>query len=96
MRGTAVRLELDRDQIQERNSHRNLTVPLIVVLESSMPCQEFLELEASLHRYSERRQQTGEASKERRSGKPTGFRMGEARLAFMLMLHRQSCAICRG
>jgi hypothetical protein len=61
-----------------------------------MRCQEFIELEASSHRYTERRQTKATTAKERRTGKPEGFRMGQARLAFMLMLHLQTCAICRG
>ena len=61
-----------------------------------MPCQEFLELEASSHRYTERRNKIEETAAERRSGKPAGFRAGEARYAYILLLHLQSCAICRG
>ena len=65
-----------------------------------MPCQEFVELEASSHRYSERRTQTQDATldatQERRTGKAAGFRAGEARLAFILMLHLQNCDVCRG
>jgi hypothetical protein len=60
-----------------------------------MPCQEFIELEASSHRYTERRNKAEEAPEERRSGEPSGFRAGQARYACILMLHLQGCAICR-
>jgi hypothetical protein len=59
-----------------------------------MPCQELIELEASSHRYNERRQETATPAKERRAGKSAGFRAGAARYAFIIMNHRQSCKIC--
>jgi hypothetical protein len=61
-----------------------------------MPCQEFIELEASSLRFTERRNQTVETPGERRTGKPAGYRAGEARYAYILMLHLQNCVICRG
>lgn len=61
-----------------------------------MPCRELLELQASSHRYTERRNRTEETAGERRSGKPTGFRFGEARYAYLVNLHLQSCKVCCG
>jgi hypothetical protein len=69
---------------------------LLVLLEFSMPCQEFIELEASSQRFTERRNKTVETSGERCAGKPAGYRAGEARYAYILMLRLQNCAVCRG
>jgi hypothetical protein len=60
-----------------------------------MPCKEMIELEASFHRYTERRRLDIATKQERRQGLADRFRAGEARLAFIVLSHRQKCNLCR-
>jgi hypothetical protein len=58
-----------------------------------MSCQEMKELQLRYDRYKERRSKTETPAKERRS-MPTGHRAIQARIAYLMLAHRQSCAQC--
>jgi hypothetical protein len=59
-----------------------------------MPCLEMKELETICSRYEERRGIAIPPNSERRST-PTGkYRAGQARIAYLIQLHRQSCTVC--
>jgi hypothetical protein len=67
---------------------------VIVVLEHRMPCLEMKELEAICSRYEERRRVAISPSSERRYMPFGKYRAGQARIAYLIRLHRQSCAAC--
>jgi hypothetical protein len=59
-----------------------------------MPCLEMQELEAVCSRYEERRRVAIPPISEQRN-KPSGkYRAGQARIAYLIQLHRQSCVAC--
>jgi hypothetical protein len=58
-----------------------------------MPCLEMKELETVCSKYEERRRVATPPSSERRNA-PGRYRAGEARIAYLIQLHRQSCAVC--
>jgi hypothetical protein len=59
-----------------------------------MPCLEMKELEAVSSRYEERRSVAIPLSSERRNTPSGRYRAGQARIAYLIQLHRQSCAAC--
>ncbi len=61
-----------------------------------MPCKEMLELEASFSHYAERRRMNVATPDDRRQDSNEGFRVGEARFAYIVLQHRLHCKVCRG
>jgi hypothetical protein len=59
-----------------------------------MPCLEMRELEAVCRRYGERRLEAIPPSSERRNAPFGRDRAGQARIAYLIQLHRQNCAAC--
>ena len=59
-----------------------------------MPCLEMKELEAVCSRYEERRRVAILPNSERRNTPSGRYRAGEARIAYLIQLHRQTCATC--
>lgn len=59
-----------------------------------MPCLEMKELEAVCSRYEERRRVAIQPNSERRNAPSGRYRAGQARIAYLIQLHRQSCATC--
>jgi hypothetical protein len=57
-----------------------------------MPCKEMKELEASFHRYQEAARSFTRINVSDLSG---GMPYGEARVAYTMQMHRQSCVVCR-
>jgi hypothetical protein len=60
-----------------------------------MPCTEMKELEASANRFAERRQVAMPANLERRKGSDVPHRTVQARIAYLMLMHRRNCAQCR-
>jgi hypothetical protein len=60
-----------------------------------MPCTEMKELEASANRSAERRQVVVAPSLERRKGSDVPHRTVQARIAYLMLVHRRNCALCR-
>jgi hypothetical protein len=60
-----------------------------------MPCIEMKELEASFSRYAERRQKVVASPVERRKGFDLRCRATQARNAYLILVHRHNCAVCR-
>jgi len=58
-----------------------------------MSCPEMKELEIICARFAERRANMVKPENERRNV-PTGHRAVQARIAYLMLAHRQSCAIC--
>lgn len=59
-----------------------------------MPCLELKELEEIYIRYEERRRVAIPPSSERRSTLIGRYRSSQARIAYLIRLHRQNCAAC--
>jgi hypothetical protein len=59
-----------------------------------MPCLQMKELEAVCSRYEERRRRVIPPSAERRNAPSERDRTGQARIAYIILLHRQNCAAC--
>ncbi len=57
-----------------------------------MPCKEMKELEASFHRHQEVSRAFNRINVGDISG---GMPYGEARVAYVMQMHRQSCILCR-
>jgi hypothetical protein len=60
-----------------------------------MPCTEMKELEASADRFAERRQVAIAPNPERRKGSDVPHRTEQARIAYLMLVHRRNCALCR-
>jgi hypothetical protein len=60
-----------------------------------MPCPEMKELEAFSKRFADRRLVSVPTELERRFGSVLGYRAAQARLAYLIQMHRQNCSICR-
>lgn len=58
-----------------------------------MSCPEMKELEIICTRFAERRAHMATPTTERRNV-PTGHRAVQARIAYLMLAHRQSCATC--
>jgi hypothetical protein len=58
-----------------------------------MSCKEMKELQLRYEKYVERRSKTEQPAKERRSI-PTGHRAVQARIAYLMLAHRQTCILC--
>jgi hypothetical protein len=57
-----------------------------------MPCKEMKELEASFHHHQEASRSFPPIDVSDLSG---GMPYGEARVAYTMQMHRQSCPLCR-
>jgi hypothetical protein len=57
-----------------------------------MPCTEMRELEAAYNSFAERRHVAVKPTSNRRK-MPTGWQ--RTRAAYVMQIHRQTCAICR-
>lgn len=57
-------------------------------------CLEMKELEAARSRYEERRRISIPPSLERRNTPSASYRAAQARFAYLIQLHRQSCFAC--
>lgn len=60
-----------------------------------MPCPEMKELEALGKRFADRRLVSVPTELERRFGPVLGDRAAQARLAYLIQMHRQNCSSCR-
>lgn len=60
-----------------------------------MPCSQMKELEFLGNRLADRRSQAQQPVEERRKGEGFGWRAGEARVAYLMQLHRVNCDICK-
>ena len=58
-----------------------------------MFCTEMKELQLRYDKYKERRSRAEKPATERRSV-PTGHRAIQARMAYLILAHRQTCALC--
>jgi hypothetical protein len=58
-----------------------------------MCCTEMKELEIRCDRYAERRAKMVTPTTERRAV-PTGHRAVQARIAYLMLAHRQNCTLC--
>jgi hypothetical protein len=64
-------------------------------LSSIMPCTEMMELQVSVAKYAERRRKMVAPECERRKGAGVGHRAVQARIAYLVLVHRRSCLVCR-
>ena len=60
-----------------------------------MPCTEMKELEANYSRFADRRHAAIPTKSERRKVSAGRLRADQARAAFVMLLHRQTCLVCR-
>jgi hypothetical protein len=60
-----------------------------------MPCIQMKELQVSYVKYDERRLKSIPASSERRKGVSGKRLVGQAELAYIMRVHKQTCAECR-
>jgi hypothetical protein len=61
-----------------------------------MWCATLKELEASIEKYDERRKVKVLPAIERRNGSTGIHRLGQSRVAYLIMMHRQTCSLCNG
>jgi hypothetical protein len=58
-----------------------------------MSCLEMKELQLRYEKYKERRSKSEAPTTERRS-LPAGHRAIQARIAYLMLAHRQNCSLC--
>lgn len=75
-------------------AHGSGYLPHGVIVEN--PCAELKELELAYSRYAERRVNSVKVANERRGSSDfIQWRAAQARTAYMIQQHRQSCPLCK-
>jgi hypothetical protein len=62
---------------------------------SIVSCTEMMELQTGVARYAERRREMIVPKYERRKDSGVGHRAVQARVAYLVMVHRRNCLVCR-
>jgi hypothetical protein len=88
-------LDISNINDQHKTSHIMIDTEQSNYQSTQMPCPEMKELEAFSKRFADRRFVSVPTELERRFGSVLGYRAAQARLAYLIQMHRQNCSICR-